>query len=153
VTRAATISDLESLLRLERASPTAAHWTEERYRQALEPSAGAERLVLVAEEGNAGTAALLLGFLVAHHVGGEWELENIAIERSAQRHGLGRNLLDSLLTRARESNSRTVFLEVRESNSAARRLYERAGFELAGRRKAYYANPVEDAVLYRYVIV
>jgi ribosomal-protein-alanine N-acetyltransferase len=42
-----------------------------------------------------------------------------------------------------------VFLEVRESNSAARTLYEKAGFEATGLRKSYYANPVEDAVLYR----
>jgi ribosomal-protein-alanine N-acetyltransferase len=45
-----------------------------------------------------------------------------------------------------------VFLEVRESNAAARALYANAGFEQTSRRKSYYANPLEDAILYRHVI-
>ena len=42
---------------------------------------------------------------------------------------------------------RAVFLEVRESNDPAKRLYERAGFETVGRRTGYYAHPVEDALV------
>jgi ribosomal-protein-alanine N-acetyltransferase len=42
-----------------------------------------------------------------------------------------------------------VFLEVRESNAAARTLYENAGFEQTGRRRSYYTSPLEDAILYR----
>jgi ribosomal protein S18 acetylase RimI-like enzyme len=57
--------------------------------------------------------------------------------------------LTALLDRARETNSERVFLEVRESNQAARAFYARLGFEQSGRRKLYYANPPEDAVLYR----
>lgn len=152
MTRKAILADLDSLVRLERASPTAAHWTEDRYCQALDPATGIERLVLVADECNLGTAEHIAGFLVAHQVAGEWELENIVVGAHWQRRGVGKRLLEALLGEARNSNSEAVFLEVRESNSAARRLYERAGFEPTGRRKRYYANPVEDAVLYRYVI-
>ena len=144
VIRAATIADLSSLMRLERVSPSAGHWTEEQYRQALQPAESAKRLVLVAEE-NAG----VVGFLVALHVSSEWELENIVVAPSMQRTGVGKSLLDALLVRARETNSESVFLEVRESNFAARRLYEKAGFEQAGRRPSYYSYPLEDAVLYR----
>lgn len=67
----------------------------------------------------------------------------------ARRKGIGQQLLDALLLAARESNIESVFLEVRESNHEARAFYEKAGFKLDGRRKSYYANPSEDAILYR----
>jgi [ribosomal protein S18]-alanine N-acetyltransferase len=55
-----------------------------------------------------------------------------------------------LLSAAKERNGEAVLLEVRESNLAARRLYEKTGFVQAGVRKSYYVNPLEDAILYRY---
>ena len=138
---------------LERQCATAAHWTEAQYRQAFQ-GAGMERLVLVADASepvasgsDAGDG--VLGFLVARHLAPEWELENIVVAPTVRRKGLGKRLLDALLAAARETNSTTVFLEVRESNAAARSLYEKAGFEQTGRRKTYYTNPPEDAILYR----
>ena len=86
---------------------------------------------------------------MARHLAPEWELENIVVAPAARRTGLGKRLLNALLSQARETNSAAVFLEVRESNTAARSLYEKTGFQLTGRRKAYYTNPQEDAVLYR----
>ncbi len=67
----------------------------------------------------------------------------------ARQKGIGKRLFESLLAAARETNSSSVFLEVRESNAAARTLYEGVGFEPTGRRKSYYTDPIEDAVLYR----
>jgi len=96
--------------------------------------------------------AKISGFLVARHLAPEWELENIVVAPSARRIGLGSRLLNALLANARETDSEAVFLEVRESNAAARSLYEKAGFEPTGRRKAYYTNPAEDAVLYRLLL-
>jgi [ribosomal protein S18]-alanine N-acetyltransferase len=90
--------------------------------------------------------------LVARHLAPEWELENIVVAPSARRQGLGNRLLNALLAAARETHSASVFLEVRESNSAARTLYEKAGFKQTGRRKSYYTDPLEDAVLYRQTI-
>jgi [ribosomal protein S18]-alanine N-acetyltransferase len=155
--RPATIADIPSIMNLEQQSATAGHWTEEQYRQALARE-GPERLVLVAEDfpllasapqtsTHAETSPL--GFLVAQHLPPEWELENIAVSPTARRKGLGKRLLDALLAAAKKTNSTAVFLEVRESNVAARSLYEKAGFEKTGRRKSYYTNPSEDAVLYR----
>ena len=86
---------------------------------------------------------------MAQHLAPEWELENIVVAPAARRKGLGKRLLEALLAAARETNSRSVFLEVRASNAAARSLYEKAGFEPTGRRKSYYTNSAEDAVLYR----
>ena len=59
----------------------------------------------------------ILGFLVAQHLAPEWELENIVVAPTARRKGLGKRLLDALLDAARETNSNSVFLEVRESNA------------------------------------
>jgi [ribosomal protein S18]-alanine N-acetyltransferase len=158
--RLATSADIAAMIALDRACTTAAHWTEEQYLDALDRS-GVERLVLVSEtlpsapsdEANAEANAIesrgLQGFLVARHVAAEWELENILVAPSARRQGLGKQLLDALHAAARETCSCAVSLEVRESNTAARKFYERAGFAQTGRRKSYYATPAEDAVLYR----
>jgi len=142
--RPATIADIPSILKLERQSATAGHWTEEQYRQALQHG-GAARLVLIAED----SGAVPIGFLVALHLAPEWELENIVVVPSVRRKGLGKQLLDSLLAAAHETCSTSVFLEVRESNAVARSLYEKAGFEQTGRRNSYYTNPPEDAIRYR----
>lgn len=155
--RPATAADIPPMMRLERLSASAGHWTEAQYRQAFERD-GPERLVLVAEAtlplapgpgASQDSGLAFVAFLVARHLAPEWELENIVVDLSARRKGLGKRLLEALLAAARETNSRSVFLEVRESNAAARTLYEMAGFEQTGRRKSYYTNPLEDAVLYR----
>lgn len=146
--RLATLHDIPRLIALERACPSAAHWTEQHYRAAIGPAETVpERLVLVAEASPG--AREIAGFLVARHVAREWELENIVVGPSLRRKGIGQNLLHALFQRATETNSRSVFLEVRESNDSARRLYESAGFHQTGRRKLYYSEPSEDAILYR----
>jgi len=142
--RSATAADIPSIMQLERQSPTAGHWTAEQYREAFQRD-GATRLVLIAE----GKETSTVGFLVAQHLVPEWELENIVVAPTARRKGLGKRLLDALLAAAKKTNSKSVFLEVRESNTAARTLYETAGFAQTGRRKSYYTNPPEDAILYR----
>ena len=141
------------MIRLDRQSATAAHWTQDQYRQALQ-SQSTKRLILVIDEpsppqapGEAPTG--ILAFLVAQHIAPDWELENIVVAATARRKGLGKRLLHHLLSTARETNSTAVFLEVRESNTAARTLYEQVGFAQTGRRTSYYTNPQEDAVLYR----
>jgi ribosomal-protein-alanine N-acetyltransferase len=76
-------------------------------------------------------------------------LENIVVAEEFRHQGIGRRLLTEFIEHARVQNGKGVFLEVRESNQNARALYSRLGFETAGSRKAYYSNPLEDAVLYR----
>ena len=151
------------MMRLDRQSPTAAHWTEQQYLQAFQSAGrGAERIVLVAETEAGGEAAShpsksnkstegssLAGFLIAQHIAPEWELENIVVAPELRNKGIGARLLNELVSVARETNSQAMFLEVRESNIAARKLYEKAGFEPTGRRKSYYTDPLEDALLYR----
>ena len=141
---------------------SAAHWSLEQYTRLLETGANdsSRRLVLVIEpvpghnstSGEEGKSAIV-GFLVARGLGAEWELENLVVEAAARRRGIGTKLLAELIVRARAAGGQSVFLEVRHSNSAARALYRSAGFSEAGRRRGYYANPIEDAVVYSLVLV
>jgi len=92
---------------------------------------------------------VLLGFLVAHHIASEWELENIVVSSNERRKGIGAGLMQALMDAAGHSASEFLFLEVRESNHSARRFYQKTGFQQAGVRKGYYRDPPEDAILYR----
>jgi len=157
--RKATADDIHAMIELARASVTAAHWTELQYRDLLTPAAAAHRLAVVAEAGwdvsnsaASDNSERLLGFLIARFITPECELENIVVSPAARRRGVGKQLLKSLLLAAHETNIESVFLEVRESNSAARAFYEQAEFKFDGRRKSYYSNPSEDAILYRLAV-
>jgi len=138
-------SDVAEIIRLEHESPTAAHWTDQHYESFFAgTSLSAPRLILVAVEQDGPVA----GFLVARNVFPEWELENIVVAPDARGKGVGASLLTALLARVASGGGGTVFLEVRESNTTARCLYEKVGFEPTGRRIGYYSSPPEDAVLY-----
>jgi ribosomal-protein-alanine acetyltransferase len=156
--RTATPADIPAMLELERHSATAAHWTEGQYQQVFQSTKSdpSQRLALVIDEDHDARSepqskveSPLIALLVANHQGGEWELENVVVKLTFRRKGVATALLNELLTRARAANSESVFLEVRESNQAARALYLKWGFEHAGRRKGYYSSPAEDAILYR----
>jgi len=147
--RVAVGDDIPSIVSLERACPTAAHWSEEQYQDLFSSvESVSPRLCLIAKS----ASATVVGFLIARHIAPEWELENLVVSPAARRKSIGIELLLALLSQARQTNSEAVFLEVRESNSAARQLYEKAGFLQTGRRKSYYANPLEDAIVYRLIL-
>jgi len=89
------------------------------------------------------------GFIAGKGLGEEWEIENIAVAEPARRRGLGTRLLGEFLDLARSRGANMIFLEVRESNVGARRLYEKWAFVETGRRKLYYREPEEDAITYQ----
>ena len=91
----------------------------------------------------------VLGYVVAWFVVDEAEIANLAVSDEARRSGIGARLLDFAVAAADQRQCRVVFLEVRESNAAARALYASRGFEVAGRRSKYYRKPVEDALVLR----
>lgn len=91
----------------------------------------------------------LLGYAVAWYVADESEIANIAVAAHARRRGVGALLLDRILRAAAAFGAKMVFLEVRESNEEARKLYEARGFEIAGKRNKYYRKPDEDALIMR----
>jgi len=143
--RAATRADIPALLAIEQQTPTSAHWSENQYDSCF-CGEHSRRVVQVAESNPSGG---IVGFLIAHHIPPEWELENIAIAQTVQRNGLGKQLLSALIHEAKQTQSEALFLEVRESNAAARAFYEKTGFRRIGLRKSYYSNPQENAIRYR----
>ena len=90
-----------------------------------------------------------LGYVVAWFVADEGEIANLAVDPEQRRRGIGTALLDAALTEAGRRGAAAVYLEVRESNAAARRVYASRGFVEVGRRTRYYRKPVEDAVVLR----
>lgn len=87
------------------------------------------------------------GFLVARSLAAdEHELLNLAVARQFRRQGVARELLRALLT----NSTGNVFLEVRESNSAAVALYQSLGFQQVSRRAEYYENPPEAAIVMKF---
>jgi ribosomal-protein-alanine N-acetyltransferase len=96
-----------------------------------------------------GDGEAVVGYVVAWFAGGEGEITNLAVERARRRSGVGGSLLDAALEEGTRRKALAVFLEVRESNVSARRLYHSRGFEEVGRRHRYYRKPDEDAIVLR----
>jgi ribosomal-protein-alanine N-acetyltransferase len=82
-----------------------------------------------------------IGFAVSRMAADEAEILSIAVDPRHRGRGLSRNLLLTHLGHLAGRGVRTVFLEVEENNHPARRLYDRAGFSVAGRRERYYKQP------------
>jgi [ribosomal protein S18]-alanine N-acetyltransferase len=144
--RAASAADVPHIIALERNAPSAAHWPESAYLQIFDKNSPPRIALLAPQAGNKPLS--IRGFVIARLVGSDCELENIVVARPAQRHGLGSSLLKALASGARRQGATRIFLEVRESSTAARRLYEKCGFAITGRRPSYYSNPAEEAILY-----
>ena len=92
----------------------------------------------------------LAGYCILLSAIDEGELANIAVHRSARGLGVGADLLDETIAHAAQQGIASVYLEVRVSNSPARGLYESRGFHPVGRRRAYYREPLEDALILRW---
>jgi [ribosomal protein S18]-alanine N-acetyltransferase len=99
---------------------------------------------LVAEQ-----RGLVAGYIIAHGVADEGEILNLGVAAAHRRRGVGRALVERVLALLAGRGARVVFLEVRESNAGARRLYQSLGFAEVARRVRYYRRPVEDAVILR----
>jgi [ribosomal protein S18]-alanine N-acetyltransferase len=142
--RPANSLDLPAIKALEQLSATAAHWSPGQYEHLVSESS--PRTVLVIEDNSKHSVQ---GFLAARNVTNEWEIENIVVSNHRQRQGLGTRLLREFLSYAKRKGAEAIFLEVRESNLAARALYRSLNFAPMGSRKRYYRNPEEDAIVYR----
>jgi ribosomal-protein-alanine N-acetyltransferase len=92
------------------------------------------------------------GYAVFWSVSDQGELGNVAVAADHRGRGLGRKLVETVLARAAERGVREIFLEVRKSNEGAQNLYRTFGFFEVGKRKNYYLEPVEDALIMKKVI-
>ena len=95
----------------------------------------------VASQTNAGIfRPQLAGFVLAREVAGEAEILSIAVQEKVGRSGFGWRLMLAAMREAHQKGGQSMFLEVDEGNTAAVALYRKLGFEVAGRRRAYYAD-------------
>lgn len=95
------------------------------------------------------TSHRVAGYVVAWFVADEGEIANLAVREPTRRRGLGAALLDAALDEGRRRGAQAIYLEVRDSNVAARGLYASRDFAEVGRRRDYYRKPVEDAIVLR----
>ena len=89
----------------------------------------------------------VVGFAGIMVIADEAELLNIAVDSKYRSHGIGKMLMEQVLIEAERAGAGRLLLEVRESNLPAIHLYRSYGFQDMGRRRAYYSNPVEDALI------
>lgn len=114
-------------------------WPEKEFTKA---SAADNYIYLVAEHNNK-----IIGYAGCVFAADEADITNIAVDFEVRRMGIGRRLLLCLVEQAQKAGLANIFLEVRVSNEAARRLYVQTGFEVVGLRKNFYSKPAEDGIL------
>ena len=132
-------SDVSQGQQLLEAAPGAANWPEDTIRTSISSS---QTLAFAAEE--EGTIA---GCIFGTDVAEEAEILNLAVRPQSRRRGIATALVYHLLRQWQLRHVQRIFLEARESNLAAINFYERLGFRQIGRRKAYYSEPEEDALV------
>jgi [ribosomal protein S18]-alanine N-acetyltransferase len=145
-TRVMGEQDLDRVLTLAGESLEAPRWTRHDYEQILLAPADA---AVMRSSWVAVSEVRLVGFAVASWLPGETaaEVENLVVAQGYRRQGIGTALIADCRRWAATAGASIVRLEVRASNAAALALYHRCGFSTAGVRRAYYAAPVEDALL------
>lgn len=130
--RPGTREDLAAIAAIQDQSSEASHWNPEEYL--------GYNLRVAEDEG------VISGFLVTRQVaGGEYEILNVAVRHDRRRTGAGAALIRAVLA----ASPGEYFLEVRASNEVARRFYRALGFEEVGRRRNYYTQPDEPAIVMR----
>ena len=144
ILRAAMAADMSAILGIELASAEAPHWSEPVWESVLSKGVGGPvaRACFVAEiDGH------VHGFAVVSVAGTEAELESVAVEPTVRRMGVGRALCSEVMVWARSRGAKRMGLEVRASSEGAAALYASLGFSEEGRRRGYYKEPIDDAVL------
>ncbi len=131
--------DLDDVLSIERAS-FSMPWSRGAFLYEMEQNQVA-RCFVVRDDGR------VVGYVCLWEVADELHITNIAVHPDLRRRGIARALLGRVLEDARQQALRLVVLEVRPSNAEALALYESFGFRVVGRRRGYYYDTGEDALV------
>ena len=133
------VDDLDQVLAIERASFTVP-WSRGAFLYEMQQNRVARCWVTR-------DAGRVVGYLCVWEIADELHVTNIAVRPDARRRGIGRDLLGTAIADARARGFRVVALEVRPSNEEARALYDSFGFHVVGRRRGYYYDTGEDALV------
>ena len=117
-------------------------WSENALREELENSYA--RFLVAVCDGE------VSGYIGAHNILGEVYITNVAVSEKHRRKGMGEKLINRLISVCEIENAEFITLEVRESNKPAINLYKKMNFKDVGKRKNFYENPREDAILMTY---
>ena len=146
--RSMSETDIEAVALIEDASFTTP-WTAQGFADALQnPNA----YCLVAEQQSAEQRLKVAGYCVVYHAADEGEISTIAVAPEFRGQGVADTMFAALKKTAPELGLATLYLDVRVSNTPARRLYEKQGFVEDGIRRRFYREPVEDAILMHYAL-
>ena len=141
----ATERDLDRIVQIERES-FSSPWTRKMFEVELQENPFGHLYTARAATDNT-TSEIAVGYICFWVVFEEFRLMTLAVACSARRLGVGRELLRRSLALGRLEGASRALLEVRQSNAAALRLYEQAGFCWTAVRDHYYTKPREDAIL------
>ena len=133
-----TQDDIEEIARLEKSS-FSDPWAKENFREELKHRFS---IPLVVRSGQT-----IIGYICLWHIEDQMEIANFAVSPDLRRRGIGREMMERVLWEAGERGCRNLILSVRESNRPAIELYTSCGFEEAYRKRNYYRQPAEDAVI------
>ena len=136
---AMTLDDLDGVLDIEQVS-FQTPWSRSAFRYELTQNRVARSVVLR-------VGGEIAGYLCLWEIGHEIHITNLAVHPRFRRRGVARALLGQTMEGARRSGVELLFLEVRPTNGEALALYESFGFSVIGRRKGYYFDTGEDALV------
>jgi ribosomal-protein-alanine N-acetyltransferase len=139
--------DIDVVMSIALNLANAPQWPRTAYETALDPAAVLKRVAFVAED-----SGTVIGFAIASLIPPQSELESIAVSHHCQRAGAGSALLGALIRELESQQITEITLEVRDSNAVARAFYLSHSFGEHARRRAYYADTGEDAVIMRAIL-
>jgi ribosomal-protein-alanine N-acetyltransferase len=131
-------SDLPSVVAIERLS-FSTPWSETSFLDEIYKHHSTAKVSVAGER--------VVGYICANQIADEGHILNLAVHPDFRRKGIANTLVKNIIEELKENACRFLYLEVRASNNAARKLYEGFGFSVVGARKAYYTEPKEDAVI------
>ena len=147
--RPAETEDLDDICGIAQSS-FATPWKKNDFAALIGKDTAVFRVCMLRREGETQETAAAAGYGCIQLAADEGDLLSIAVREEFRGSGIGTALLDALLKAAADLGARRIFLEVRESNCPAIRMYEQAGFRQVGIRRNYYTGPEEDALLMRW---
>ena len=141
ILKKAGISDLNSIVKIEKTSYKKPYWNENLLKYLFNNSLTDSAWVFEDKK-------KIIGFLIEQRCLGEISILNLAVDKKYQNNGFGKNIINEYLNLIPSKS--VVFLEVNKNNFIARKIYTDLNFKEVDSRKNYYNN-IEDALIMKYV--
>ena len=134
----ATLDNVNEMLKIEKKA-FVSHWSK----QSFIDEFGAENGHYIAAVDN----GKIIGYSGFRYVLDEGHITTLAVQKKSRKKGIGTKLIAQLIEDAKKHGLKKLFLEVRQSNVPAQKIYKKLGFKVLDRRREYYQHPVEDALV------